>query len=86
MWLLLLRLPLTSLPLSMSTAPLTGVAIRTYLLERSRVVNINDPERNYHVFYQVQHPPARPPECLPSCPACSAWGPFTDLAAAPLLL
>lgn len=34
-----------------------GAAIRTYLLERSRVVNINDPERNYHVFYQVrQHP------------------------------
>lgn len=30
-----------------------GAAIRTYLLERSRVVNINDPERNYHVFYQV---------------------------------
>ncbi len=30
-----------------------GAAIRTYLLERSRVVNINNPERNYHVFYQV---------------------------------
>lgn len=30
-----------------------GAAIRTYLLERSRVVTINDPERNYHVFYQV---------------------------------
>lgn len=35
-------------------SPLTaGAAIRTYLLERSRVVNITDPERNYHVFYQV---------------------------------
>ena len=35
---------------------LLGAAIRTYLLERSRVVNINDPERNYHVFYQVRCP------------------------------
>jgi hypothetical protein len=32
----------------------SGAAIRTYLLERSRVVSLNDPERNYHVFYQVK--------------------------------
>ena len=30
-----------------------GAAVRTYLLERSRVVAVNDPERNYHVFYQL---------------------------------
>jgi myosin-5 len=32
---------------------ISGAAIRTYLLERSRVVSVNNPERSYHVFYQV---------------------------------
>ncbi|XP_042410642.1 myosin-17-like [Zingiber officinale] len=30
---------------------ISGAAIRTYLLEKSRVCQINDPERNYHCFY-----------------------------------
>jgi hypothetical protein len=32
---------------------ISGAAIRTYLLERSRVVAVNNPERSYHIFYQV---------------------------------
>ncbi|XP_022892536.1 myosin-11-like isoform X1 [Olea europaea var. sylvestris] len=30
---------------------ISGAAIRTYLLERSRVCQLSDPERNYHCFY-----------------------------------
>jgi myosin heavy subunit len=33
---------------------ISGAAVRTYLLERSRVVQLTDPERNYHIFYQVR--------------------------------
>nr|GMC65451.1 myosin-17-like [Ipomoea batatas] len=30
---------------------ISGAAVRTYLLERSRVCQISNPERNYHCFY-----------------------------------
>ncbi|KAL5728695.1 hypothetical protein ACHQM5_001747 [Ranunculus cassubicifolius] len=30
---------------------ISGAAVRTYLLERSRICNVSDPERNYHIFY-----------------------------------
>ncbi|XP_073003002.1 myosin-17-like isoform X2 [Typha latifolia] len=38
---------------------ISGAAVRTYLLERSRVCQINSPERNYHCFYFLC---AAPPE------------------------
>ncbi|KAE8708134.1 Myosin-16 [Hibiscus syriacus] len=38
---------------------ISGAAIRTYLLEKSRVCQISDPERNYHCFYLLC---AAPPE------------------------
>ncbi|EES03165.2 hypothetical protein BDA96_03G215100 [Sorghum bicolor] len=41
------------------TGRISGAAIRTYLLERSRVCQINSPERNYHCFYFLC---AAPPE------------------------
>ncbi|CAI5962950.1 unnamed protein product [Closterium sp. NIES-65] len=42
---------------------ISGAAVRTYLLERSRVVQISDPERNYHCFYQLCS--GASPEVLP---------------------
>ena len=45
---------------------ISGAAIRTYLLERSRVCQVSDPERNYHCFYLLC---AAPPEvAYLSCP------------------
>ncbi|QHN91855.1 hypothetical protein HN51_050177 [Arachis hypogaea] len=32
---------------------ISGAAIRTYLLKRSRVCQVSDPERNYHYFYML---------------------------------
>ncbi|PIA45281.1 hypothetical protein AQUCO_01700666v1 [Aquilegia coerulea] len=38
---------------------ISGAAIRTYLLERSRVCQISNPERNYHCFYLLCAAPAQ---------------------------
>ncbi|KAK9100805.1 hypothetical protein Scep_024235 [Stephania cephalantha] len=40
---------------------ISGATIRTYLLERSRVCQISNPERNYHCFYLLC---AAPPEVI----------------------
>uniref|UniRef100_A0A6M2F8R2 Myosin motor domain-containing protein n=1 Tax=Populus davidiana TaxID=266767 RepID=A0A6M2F8R2_9ROSI len=37
---------------------ISGAAIRTYLLERSRVCQVSDAERNYHCFYMLCAAPA----------------------------
>lgn len=44
-----------------SKGRISGAAIRTYLLERSRVCQLSDPERNYHCFYMLC---AAPPEVM----------------------
>ncbi|KAL8139816.1 hypothetical protein V2J09_005837 [Rumex salicifolius] len=41
---------------------ISGAAIRTYLLERSRVCQISDPERNYHCFYLLCKAPSEETE------------------------
>ncbi|XP_052882175.1 myosin-16-like isoform X3 [Gossypium arboreum] len=37
---------------------ISGAAIRSYLLDRSRVCQVFDPERNYHCFYLLCAAPA----------------------------
>ena len=58
---------------------LHGVAVKTYLLETTRVVNVGPGERSFHIFYELmrgaqsrfalQHPPAHMPP-LPRARAC----------------
>ncbi|KAK5833660.1 hypothetical protein PVK06_017513 [Gossypium arboreum] len=40
---------------------ISGAAIRSYLLERSRVCQVSDPKRNYHCFYMLC---TAPPELI----------------------
>ncbi|KAF3653588.1 Myosin-14 [Capsicum annuum] len=50
---------------------ISGAAIRTYLLERSRVCQVSDPERNYHCFYMICAAP--PKEVTGSSLGNSLW-------------
>ena len=64
---------------------ISGAAIRTYLLERSRVVAINNPERSYHIFYQVGMLYCGPPGWgLGSAGLASLCHPQTTIMAAAL--
>jgi len=38
-----------------ASGTLVGAKCKTYLLEKTRVVSHEHPERNYHIFYQVQN-------------------------------
>ena len=48
---------------------ISGAAIRTYLLERSRVCQVSDPERNYHCFYMLCAAPEQV-SLIPSLAVC----------------
>jgi len=46
-----------------ATGHVSGAFIKTYLLEKSRCVTVTNPERSYHIFYQVlisSHPAKGP--------------------------
>ncbi|KVI08151.1 Dil domain-containing protein, partial [Cynara cardunculus var. scolymus] len=46
---------------------ISGAAIRTYLLEQSRVCQVSDPERNYHCFYMLCAAPPKMPNLQDDC-------------------
>lgn len=67
---------------------ISGAAIRTYLLERSRVVSVNNPERSYHIFYQVNidNSRCRRQQLHSHCRVCFASGLFRSCHRSPYSL
>ena len=57
---------------------ISGAAIRTYLLERSRVCQVSDPERNYHCFYMLCAAPEQV-TMVPSMRKCDIHTDKTEL-------